>query len=227
MSPIKHAGPQPWRSRAAQLYQRLAGGETPLAPGRLRPVPARLRSSRLVLRAWKAADRAPFARMNASPTVMQYFAGVLSRAESDALFDRCQSHLAEHGWGLWAVEIPGVTAFAGFVGLSRARFEAAFTPCVEIGWRLDERFWGQAYATEGALAALDYGFGHLRLPQIVSFTATANVRSRRVMERIGLAYDPAEDFDHPALPAGHALRRHVLYRKAQPRPQAGSSFTAR
>jgi RimJ/RimL family protein N-acetyltransferase len=110
------------------------------------------------------------------------------------------------------VEIPGVTQFAGFIGLSIPRFEAAFTPCVEVGWRLAAEHWGKGYAPEGARAALAFGFQVLGLEEIVSFTVPGNVRSRRVMEKIGLTYAVGEDFDHPSLPAGHPLRRHVLYR---------------
>lgn len=127
-----------------------------------------------------------------------------------------EAHFQEHGFGLWAVEIPGVATFAGFVGLSVPRFEAHFTPCVEIGWRLAAPYWGRGYATEGARAALEFGFDHLHLDQIVSFTVPDNVRSRRVMEKIGMTHDPADDFDHPNLPEGHRLRRHVLYGIALP-----------
>jgi RimJ/RimL family protein N-acetyltransferase len=114
------------------------------------------------------------------------------------------------------VEVRGGAAFAGFVGLSVPRFEAHFAPCVEIGWRLAAQHWGHGYATEGARAALAFGFGTLGLEEIVAFTAPRNVRSRRVMEKIGMTYDPADDFDHPLLPEGHPLRRHVLYRIAPP-----------
>jgi len=113
---------------------------------------------------------------------------------------------------LWAVEISNVTPFAGFIGLSIPRFEAAFTPCVEIGWRLAADFWGRGLATEAARAALAFGFESLGLTEIVSFTVPANLRSRRVMEKLGMSHDPSCDFDHPLLPAGHRLRRHVFYR---------------
>jgi RimJ/RimL family protein N-acetyltransferase len=116
---------------------------------------------------------------------------------------------------LWAVEIPNITSFAGFIGLSVPRFEAPFTPCVEIGWRLAAEYWGLGYATEGARVVLDFAFDPLGLDEVVSFTASGNLRSRRVMEKIGMAHDPADDFDHPMLPEGHRLRRHVLYRMAR------------
>jgi 3-dehydroquinate dehydratase / shikimate dehydrogenase len=172
-----------------------------------------LRTERLWLRPWTDADRHPFARLNADRRVMAYFPSTLSTAESHALAETIQGHLEEHGWGLWAVEIPGVASFAGFIGLSRPRFEAHFTPCTEIGWRLGPEFWGRGYATEGALAVLGFGFASLRLGEIVSFTTESNWPSRRVMERIGMTHDPRDDFDHPRLRAGHRLRRHVLYRK--------------
>ena len=125
---------------------------------------------------------------------------------------RIARHIDEHGWGLWAVEIPGVAPFAGYIGLAAPRFDAHFTPCVEIGWRLAHEHWGHGYASEGARAALAFGFAALKLHEIVSFTVPANLRSRRVMERLGMTHDPADDFDHPGLPVEHPLRRHVLYR---------------
>lgn len=173
-----------------------------------------LRTERLRLRPWLVSDREPFARINADPRVMEFFPAPLSSAESDALAERIQAHIDRHGWGLWVVEIPAVTPFAGYIGLARPRL---FTPCVEIGWRLGAAYWGRGYATEGALAALAFGFEELRLDEIVSFTAEINWPSRRVMERIGMTRDPSDDFDHPALAAGHPLRRHVLYRKRHER----------
>ena len=145
---------------------------------------------------------------------MEHFPAALSREDSDSLASRIQAHLEEHGYGLWAVEIPGVTAFAGFVGLSIPRFTAHFTPCVEIGWRLAATQWGFGYATEGARAVLQFGFTELGLDEIVSFTVPGNLRSRRVMEKIGMRHQPADDFDHPTLPPEH--RRHVLYRIRNP-----------
>lgn len=175
-------------------------------------LPSELRTERLLLRRWRAADRAPFAALNADPRVVEFLPGPLSRAESDALAARIDALVAQHGFAPWAVEVPGEVPFAGFVGLAVPAFEAAFTPCVEIAWRLAASCWGRGYATEAARAALAFGFEHLGLAEIVAFTVPANLRSRRVMERLGMTHDPADDFDHPALPAGHALRRHVLYR---------------
>jgi RimJ/RimL family protein N-acetyltransferase len=169
-------------------------------------------TERLLLRRWRPEDRPLFAALNADPRVMEFFPKLLSREESDATADRIEAHFAQHGFGLWAVEVPGVTPFAGFVGLAHPRFEATFTPCVEIGWRLAAEHWGRGYATEGARAALAFGLSELKLAEILSFTVPDNFRSRRVMEKIGMAHAPAEDFDHPLLPAGHKLRRHVLYR---------------
>ncbi|MHB1561056.1 MAG: GNAT family N-acetyltransferase [Isosphaeraceae bacterium] len=174
--------------------------------------PASLRTERLLLRDWRESDLDPFATMNADPEVMEFFPRPLERAESDAAVGRIREHLASHGFGLWAVEVPGVADFIGFVGLAVPQFEAPFTPCVEIGWRLTRRYWGRGYAIEAALAVLDFGFQERGLDEIVSFTAMGNVRSRAVMERIGMTRSPDEDFDHPALPEGHPLRRHVLYR---------------
>jgi RimJ/RimL family protein N-acetyltransferase len=150
--------------------------------------------------------------MNADPRVTEFLPTPLSREASDALVARVEAHFERHGFGLWAVEIPGVTPFAGFVGLSTPPFEAPFQPCVEVGWRLSPETWGKGYATEGARAALEYGFATVGLEEILSWTVPANTRSRRVMEKLGMTHDPRDDFDHPLLPVGHPLRRHVLYR---------------
>jgi RimJ/RimL family protein N-acetyltransferase len=185
-------------------------------------LPQELRTDRLLLRRWRSDDRGPFARLNADPRVVEFLPGPLSQEESDARADRIETHFERHGFGLWAVEILDVTTFAGIVGLSVPPFETHFTPCVEIGWRLDTANWNRGYATEGARAVLAFGFDSLHLDEIVSYTVPANVRSRRVMEKIGMTHSAADDFDHPLLPEGHRLRRHVLYRLA--RPAAGVSI---
>jgi RimJ/RimL family protein N-acetyltransferase len=177
-----------------------------------------IRTDRLLLRRWVTADRAPFAEINSDAEVMRHFPSVLSREESESFADRIAKHFIMHGFGLWAVEILSVAPFAGFVGLAVPSFEAPFTPCVEIGWRLGRAFWGHGYATEAAMAALDFGFKELGLNEVVSFTVPNNVRSRRVMERIGMLHDPRDDFEHPLLPDGHPLRRHVLYRTIRAAP---------
>lgn len=169
-------------------------------------------TARLRLRPWRDGDVPAFAALNADPRVMEHFPGTLGRAESDALAARIRDHFAAHGFGLWAVEVPGHADFIGFVGLSVPRFEAPFTPCVEIGWRLAAEHWGRGYATEAASAVADHAFGPLALREIVSFTVPANVRSRRVMERIGMRHSSADDFEHPGLAPGHPLRPHLLYR---------------
>lgn len=174
--------------------------------------PKDIRTERLLLRQWRESDREPFAAMNADPRVMEHFAAPLSGSDSDAFADRIAAHFVERGFGLWAIEIPGVAPFAGFCGLSVPTFTAPFAPCVEIGWRLAAERWDRGYATEAARAVLAYGFGTLAPAEIVSFTTTANVRSRRVMERIGMQHDSADDFDYPGYPPDHPRRRHVLYR---------------
>jgi len=172
-----------------------------------------LRTARLLLRRWRPDDRAPFAAMNADPAVMRYFAAPLARGDSDAAAARIEAFFTDHGFGLWAVEIVDMAPFAGFIGLSIPSFDAHFTPCIEIGWRLAAAYWGRGYATEGARAALAFGFDTIGLAEIVSFTVEANHASRRVMERIGMTHDPADDFDHPMRNADDPGRRHVLYRK--------------
>ena len=143
---------------------------------------------------------------------MEHFPATLSRAESDAFAERIRADMDERDFGLWAVEVPGITSFAGFTGLAVPRFEAHFAPCVEVGWRIAREHWGRGYAPEAARAALAHAFGVLGLDEIVSFTAVGNLRSRRVMEKLGMTHDPADDFEHPSLAPGHPLRRHVLYR---------------
>lgn len=175
-----------------------------------------LKTSRLLLRSWRDSDREPFARINADPRVMEYFPACLSRADSDALIDRIEARINDHGWSLFAAELREAGEFIGFMGLSVPAFEAHFTPSVEIGWRLAAEHWGKGLATEGARAVLHFGFTQLRLPEVVSFTTVANVRSRRVMEKLGMTHNPAEDFDHPDLAEGHSLKRHVLYRLHNP-----------
>jgi ribosomal-protein-alanine N-acetyltransferase len=170
-------------------------------------------TERLILRAWRDEDVAPFAALNGDQTAMRFMPSVMTVEETRAMVERIQAHFDAHGFGLWAVEALGVAPFIGFVGLNTPTFEAHFTPCVEIGWRLAPAFWGKGYATEAAAAALRFGFDNLNLDQIVSFTVPANKPSWSVMERIGMARDPAEDFDHPRLAEGHPLRRHILYRK--------------
>jgi RimJ/RimL family protein N-acetyltransferase len=171
-----------------------------------------LSSSRIRLRRWRHEDREAFAAMNADARVMEFFQSRLNRVESDALVDRIEQHFSKRDFGLWAIEVPGVAPFVGFAGLSVPRFSAHFTPCVEVGWRLAFEHWGHGYATEAARLALGYGFGPLAQPEIVSFTSPMNYRSRAVMERLGMDRNPADDFDHPAIPESHPLRRHVLYR---------------
>lgn len=173
-----------------------------------------MRTDRLLLRQWQDEDLPLFAALNADQEVMRHFPAPLSTEESDALAGRIRLSLEEDGWGLWAVEVRRGprTGFAGFTGLAAPRFEAHFTPAVEVGWRLARWAWGFGYATEAARAALRVGFDELHLDEIVSFTATGNERSRSVMRRLGMTHRPADDFDHPALPVGHPLRRHVLYR---------------
>ncbi len=168
-------------------------------------------TERLILRYWQPSDRDPFARINADPLVMEFFPKTLSREESDSLADRIEARLQTRGFGLCAVEVRESHAFAGFIGLSEPAFEAHFTPCIEIGWRLASDLWGLGFATEGAQAIVRYAFETLLLKELVSFTAEANTRSLRVMEKLGMTRNSNDDFDHPGL-LGHPLQRHVLYR---------------
>jgi RimJ/RimL family protein N-acetyltransferase len=175
-----------------------------------------LETERLRLRNWQPSDREPFAQINADPRVMEFLPKRLTREESDAMVERIESHFRAKGFGLYAVELRDEGRFIGYVGLHTPTFEAHFTPCVEIGWRLASDSWGRGLATEGALAVVRYAFENIGLDEIVSFTAPANQRSIRVMEKIGMTRDPVEDFEHPNLPVGHSLRHHVLYRLHNP-----------
>lgn len=168
---------------------------------------------RLILRQWRPEDRTPFAALNADPVAMAHFPKVLTRAESDALADKAEGLIAARGWGLWAVEVKAAATgdFIGFVGLHVPRADLPMGACVEIGWRLLREHWGQGYATEAAEAALRVGFGQLDLAEIVSFTTLTNLRSQKVMERLGMARD-AVTFEHPDVPEGHPARTHCLYR---------------
>jgi RimJ/RimL family protein N-acetyltransferase len=176
----------------------------------------RLETPRLLLRPWRESDLRAFAALNADPLVMEYFPSVLDRAASDALAGRIQAHFDRYGFGLWAMELPEIEDFIGFVGLAVPTFTAHFTPCVEVGWRLARHHWGRGYATEGARAAVEFGFGPAGLRELVSFTVPANRRSLAVMERLHMTRDPDGDFEHPGLPEGHVLRRHLFYRLAAP-----------
>lgn len=172
-------------------------------------------TGRLILRRWRDSDREPFAAMNADPEVMRYFRATLDREASDAFADRIEASFDELGYGLWAVERRDGGAFLGFTGLALQRYEAPWTPAVEIGWRLARSAWGHGYATEAAEAALAFGFDRVGLDEIVSVTTRTNERSRRLMTRLGMTHDPADDFDYPLLPEGHPLRPSVLYRKTR------------
>jgi len=178
-----------------------------------------LLTARLRLRAWRAADLEPFAALNADPCVMRFLPRLLTRAESDALARQAQSSITQRGWGPWALELRGCGSFIGCLGLAVPSFQAHFTPCVEILWRLARPYWGAGLATEAGRECLRFGFEELRLEEVVAFTVPANQRSRALMERLGLRQDAAGQFRHPRLPSEHPLSCHVLYRLARERWQ--------
>jgi RimJ/RimL family protein N-acetyltransferase len=171
-----------------------------------------LETERLVLRRWRDSDLDAYAALNADPEVMEHFPSTLTRKESRRSIEIIEARFDELGYGLWAAEVPGLASCVGFIGLNPVTFDAPFAPAVEVGWRLGRRYWGHGYATEGARAALAFGFDTLGLDEIVSFTTPGNRRSWRVMQKLGMTRDPADDFDHPVIADGHPLRRHVLYR---------------
>ncbi|MGB6779875.1 MAG: GNAT family N-acetyltransferase [Planococcus citreus] len=168
-------------------------------------------SERLGFRRWKTSDHAPFAALNANPDVMKFFPKTLSRTESDALIERIEAHFEEKGYGLWAVERKEDGAFIGFIGLLDVNFDIGIEDATEIGWRLEQKFWKKGYATEGAKACLAYAFEELGKKEIYSFTSTVNIPSEAVMKRIGMK--KAGEFEHPRVPEGSPLRKHVLYKK--------------
>lgn len=179
-------------------------------------MPVELITERCRLRQWRDSDRPAFAALNQDPVVMRFFPALQDEAESNARVDAISAAIAARGWGLWALEIPGVTDFAGFVGLNAPGWQAHFTPCVEIGWRLAAAHHGKGYATEAAREALRYGFEELGLDEIVALTIPANAPSRRVMEKLGMVRDETADFDHPLIDPAHPTARHVLYRLSRP-----------
>ncbi len=177
-------------------------------------------TARLRLRQWCDADRAPFAKLNADRKVMEFFPATMDREASDTMVERWTAQIAERGWGLWATELKASGKFIGFIGLQIPATTLPFGPCVEIGWRLAAAHWGKGYATEGGRAVLGIGFGMLNLPEVVSFTAIGNLRSRAVMQRIGM-HDSGETFEHPGVPAGNPLRLHCLYKISAAQWQEG------
>ncbi len=178
-----------------------------------------IQTDRLSLRRWRATDTAIFTRLNADPRVMEHYPASLSPVESRLMIGRIQAHFSLHNFGLWAVELRQTGDFIGYIGLNIPTFQLPIPshtePAVEIGWRLACEYWGRGLATEGARAVLHHAFTTLNLEEIVSFTVPTNLRSIKVMEKLGMTLDPADDFDHPRLPARHPFRRHVLYRKSR------------
>lgn len=172
---------------------------------------SRLTTKRLILRNWTDADRDSFAEMNADSRVMEHFPSVWTRETSDRVMNDLRDNINEYGWGFWAVEEIVTKDLVGFVGIRVPGHDLPFNPCVEVGWRLHVRHWGKGYATEAAWASLRYGFDVVGLDEIVSMTSIHNHRSEAVMQRLGMVKDAAT-FEHPALPEGHHLREHVLYR---------------
>jgi 3-dehydroquinate dehydratase / shikimate dehydrogenase len=174
-----------------------------------------IKTNRLILRQWCEEDLEPFANLNSDPRVREFFPKLLNRYESDTSVKNMSDHISRTGWRFWAASLIQTGEFIGFIGLEDVHFAAPFNelaPAVEIGWRLAFNYWGKGYATEGAKAALQYGFEKLHLPEIVSFSAVKNMRSQNVMEKIGMHHNENDDFDHPKLSDGHPLKRQVLYR---------------
>ncbi len=171
-----------------------------------------LATPRLLLRTWSLADVAQYHQLNQDPKVIAFLPGSLSKEQVENFIATANKHQQQHGYTLWAVELKKTGELIGYIGLNPIDWQAPFTPAVEIAWRLDSRYWNQGYATEGAKAALAYGFNRVNLEQIVSFTVPDNKRSIRVMKKIGLIRDEYGDFAHPKLAPDHPLSQHILYR---------------
>ena len=170
-----------------------------------------IKTKRLLLRQWNKADLADFALLNSDPEVMEYLPKILNREESDNLADRIISLLSDNGWGFWAVETISNNSFIGFVGLHEPKYELPVKPCVEIGWRLSRKYWGNGYATEAGNAALEFAFKTLNLNNVYSFTSVANLKSESVMKRLKLE-NQNKNFNHPSIPDDCQYREHVLYK---------------
>ncbi|PWY55609.1 GNAT family N-acetyltransferase [Legionella qingyii] len=171
-----------------------------------------IETPRLLLRAWSDDDIAPFFSMNQDPKVMEYIANFWTMDMVASFIERMNAQLAEKNYTLWAVEEKSTQEFMGFIGLNSPAWEAHFTPCVEIGWRLAFSFWGKGYATEGAQAVLNYAFNTLKLKEVVAFTVPENLRSQRVMEKLGMIRDRYGDFLHPKIDPVNSLAKHYLFR---------------
>lgn len=176
-----------------------------------------LETERLIMRSWSKDDLLLFAKLNSNPKVMAHFPKTLTLEETEKMINVLEERFKKDGFSVFATELKATKEFIGFIGLNSPAYSTPFSPCVEIGWRIDEEFWNKGFATEGALACLKWGFETLGLKEIVSFTATSNKTSERIMQKIGMIRDMAGDFDHPSLTPDHPLSRHVLYRISNPK----------
>jgi len=180
------------------------------------PAAPTIESARLTLRGWRDDDVEPWIAMGADERVMEFFPETYDRPKALSIAALIRAALDANGFGWWVLEPKEGPSFGGVIALQAVPFEAPFTPAIEVGWRLPHELWGKGYATEGALAALSFAFDKLRVDEVVAMTSALNLRSQRVMERLGMTRDPADDFDHPKIPAGNRLQRHVLYRIRRP-----------
>lgn len=171
-----------------------------------------LRGPRVLLRSWRTTDLDGLSDLLADPRTVEFLLGPPDRDTVQHLMAQWQAQIDGHGFGFWAMELPGTQRFIGFAGLTPVTFDAHFTPAIELGWMIDSRHWGMGYATEAAGLAVRHGFGHLGLTELVAMAAPGNLRSRRVMEKLGMTRRDEDDFDIPLLAEGHPLRRQVLYR---------------
>lgn len=167
------------------------------------------KSDRLGFREWQESDQDIFAEMNADLEVMEYFPKPLSTEESNRFIENITQMIRDFGYGLYAVDRLDNSEFIGYIGFWHLDLEGYANPSIEIGWRLHKNHWNQGFATEGALKCLDYGFKHLKFKQLYSLTSKTNLKSERIMQKIGM--HKIDEFDHPEIKIESSLKRHILY----------------
>jgi RimJ/RimL family protein N-acetyltransferase len=170
-----------------------------------------IETPRLILRHWRESDLEAMTAINQDPKVMEFLVPK-SKEETQKFIQANIKNLEKFGYCLYPVELKQTQELIGWVGLNYTDFPAAFTPAIEIGWRLGSQYWGNGYASEAALAVRDYAFNNLGIKELVSFTVPENKRSIKLMQRLGFSSDPINNFRHPMIETGHRLSEHVLYK---------------
>ncbi len=172
-------------------------------------------SQRLGFRNWLPTDLEPLSAINSDPEVMEFFPSLPTARETQTFIENMNSQYNQYGYCYFAVELLATGDFIGFIGLCNQTYEAFFTPCVDIGWRLGREYWYQGYASEGALCCLNFAFTYLRLAKVFAVAPAINHRSVAVMEKIGMQF--LESFAHPKLLDTPRLRDCVVYLAEAPK----------